>query len=125
MVSQTCPCGGDSYVACCQPFHGGAAAADAVQLMRSRYSAYVFKLESYVLSTWHERTRPTSLSLADDDTRWLGLAVKQHRQTDVDAAIVEFVARYKIAGRAYRLHEISRFVREDGRWYYVDGEFPS
>jgi SEC-C motif-containing protein len=32
------------------------------------------------------------------------------------------VARSKLGGRAQRLHETSRFVREDGRWFYVDGE---
>jgi SEC-C motif-containing protein len=48
--------------------------------------------------------------------------VKRHERQDGDHAIVEFVARYKVNGRAHRLHEVSRFVREDGRWFYVDGE---
>lgn len=94
--------------------------------MRSRYSAYVLALEAYVLQTWHASTRPAALDLSEDaQTRWLGLDVKRHAMTGPDAASVEFVARYKIAGRAHRLHEVSRFVREDGRWYYVDGEFPA
>lgn len=92
--------------------------------MRSRYSAYVMKLEDYLLATWHPDTRPAALDLAYDDTKWLGLEVKCHRQESADQASVEFVARYKIAGRAHRLHEISRFVREDGRWFYMDGKFP-
>lgn len=92
--------------------------------MRSRYSAYVLKLEPYLLATWHPDTRPASLDLAQDDTRWLGLAVKRHVADSATSAIVEFVARYKIDGRAHRLHEISRFVREDGQWFYVDGTFP-
>ena len=54
--------------------------------------------------------------------RWLGLEVRRHEAADADHAVVEFVARYKIAGRAYRLHEVSRFVREEGRWYYLDGD---
>jgi len=58
-----------------------------------------------------------------DTQRWLGLPVR-HRQETGDTATVEFVARYKVGGKAHRLHEISRFIREDGRWYYVDGEFP-
>ena len=41
-----------------------------------------------------------------------------------EEATVEFVARCKIGGRAHRLHEVSRFVRGEGRWYYVDGSFP-
>jgi len=93
--------------------------------MRSRYSAYVLGLEPYLLTTWHASTRPASLDLAEEQqTRWLGLDVKRHKVTGSDSAIVEFVARYKIAGRAYRLHETSRFLREEGRWYYLYGEFP-
>lgn len=91
--------------------------------MRSRYSAYVLRDEAYLLATWHADTRPASLDLtADDGTRWLGLNVRRHEQTDADAALVEFVARYRIAGRGHRLHETSRFVREHERWYYVVGE---
>lgn len=92
--------------------------------MRSRYSAYVLKLEAYLLSTWHPSTRPAALDLAADHTKWLGLGVKRHTAESADRATVEFVARYKVGGRAYRLHEVSRFVREEGRWFYVDGEFP-
>lgn len=121
-----CPCGKPlTYDACCAPFHQGAAAATAELLMRSRYSAYVHGLEGYLLATWHESTRPSSLDLGNDlATRWLGLEIKRHQQTGEDAAIVEFVARYKIGGRAHRLHETSRFVHEDGHWYYLDGKFP-
>ena len=90
--------------------------------MRSRYSAYVLKLEDYLLATWHPDTRPSELDLAADDSKWLGLAVKSHVTQDENHASVEFVARYRIAGKGYRLHEISRFVREGGRWYYRDGE---
>lgn len=94
--------------------------------MRSRYCAYVMALEAYLHATWHPSTRPTALDLSTDkETRWLGLEVRRHEMTGADTAIVEFVARYKIGGRAHRLHEISRFVREDGRWYYLDGEFPA
>lgn len=91
--------------------------------MRSRYSAFVLKLEPYLLATWHPDTRPATLDLADDATKWLGLEVKRH-QPDGDRAIVEFIARYKVGGKACRLHETSRFVREGGRWLYIDGTFP-
>ncbi len=90
--------------------------------MRSRYSAYVLKLEDYLLATWHPDTRPAELDLAADDSKWLGLEVKKHTVQDASHATVEFVARYRIAGRGYRLHEISRFVREDGSWFYLDGD---
>ena len=123
-VATNCPCGsGLDYRDCCQPCHDGEPAPTAEALMRSRYSAYVKRLAPYLLATWDTPTRPPALDL-DDDTRWLGLEVKRHAPTGDDAAIVEFVARYKLGGRAFRLHEISRFVRRDGRWYYVDGQFP-
>lgn len=121
---EPCPCGsGQRYAACCGPLHAGERpAASAEALMRSRYSAYVLKLADYLLATWHPSTRPSELDLAADDSKWLGLDVKRHEVQDDDRAMVEFVARYRIAGRGHRLHEVSRFVREDGRWFYVDGE---
>lgn len=91
--------------------------------MRSRYCAYILGLDDYLLATWHADTRPASLD-NDEAVRWLGLEVKHHRLTGADTATVEFVARYRASGRGHRLHEISRFVREAGRWYYVDGDFP-
>jgi len=113
---------GKPYAACCGRLHSGAEiAATAEALMRSRYSAYVLKLDDYLLATWHPGTRPSELDLTADDSKWLGLDVKKHALQDNDHATVEFVARYRIAGKGHRLHELSRFVREDGRWYYVDG----
>ena len=121
---EACPCGsGKSYAACCSPLHAGAwPAANAEALMRSRYSAFVLKREDYLLATWHPDTRPSELDLAADDSKWLGLEVKRHVQQDDSHATVEFVARYRIAGKGYRLHEISRFVKEGERWFYRDGE---
>jgi SEC-C motif-containing protein len=95
--------------------------------MRSRYSAYVLRLTPYLLETWHATMRPAVLDLAADNTAatWLGLKVKRHDVGDADHATVEFIARYRIGGgSAVRLHEVSRFVREDGRWFYQDGSFP-
>jgi len=120
-----CPCGnGAGYGHCCGPLHDGAEAATAEQLMRSRYSAYVLRREDYLLASWHADTRPASLRLASQQPlpTWLGLEIRQHH-TDGDHATVEFVARYRLGGgRAQRQHETSRFVREDGRWFYLDGE---
>lgn len=120
---ERCPCGGASYATCCEPYHLGTPAPTAEALMRSRYSAFVLKLEPYLLATWHPDTRPDTLDLTGDDTKWLGLEVNQQAQGSVDATTVEFVARYKVNGRARRLHETSRFMQQDGRWFYMDGEF--
>lgn len=91
--------------------------------MRSRFSAYAMQLADYLLATWHPSTRPAALAFDEQPPlRWLGLDVKRHVPQG-DAAVVEFVARYRQGGgRAGRMHETSRFVREDGRWYYVDGD---
>ncbi len=118
-----CLCGsGKSAESCCHAYHAGATAPTAEALMRSRYVAYALGLEPYLLETWHISTRPAELKLDEDPPRWLGLSIKRYEQQEIDLATVEFVARYKIGGRAYRLHETSRFVREGGRWLYLDGD---
>lgn len=123
-VDPNCPCGsGRAYEACCGRYHAGEPAPDAECLMRSRYSAYVRGLEAYLFATWHPSTRPASLGLdAEPRPQWLGLTVKAHTPLDDSHATVEFVARYKLNGRAFRLHEVSRFERQAGRWLYVDGQ---
>ena len=89
--------------------------------MRSRYCAFVHEDVDYLLATWHPRTRPAQLQL-EPGLRWLGLEVRDHRSTGDAQAEVEFVARSRPrSGPAQRLHERSRFVRESGRWFYVDG----
>ena len=110
--------------ACCGHFLEGVPAPDAERLMRSRYSAFVLERRDHLLTTWHASTRPQTLDF-EPQARWLGLQVRSHRVLDADHAEVEFVARYRVAGRAVRLHETSRFVREDGCWFYVDGDLHS
>ncbi len=106
---------------CCGPLHAGQAAPDAERLMRSRYSAFVLGDVAYLLTTWHASRRPARIEL-DVGSKWLGLEIKQHRTTGPDTAEVEFVARFRVGGKAVRQHELSRFVREADRWFYVDGD---
>lgn len=88
--------------------------------MRSRYSAYALGLADYLLATWYPATAPGELELSP--VKWLGLNVR-HAEVTGDAGIVEFVARCRaLGGKAQRLHEISRFLREGGRWFYIDGQ---
>lgn len=128
-ATQACPCGGGNYAQCCRRYHTGAEVAPtALALMRSRYSAYVMDKGAYLEATWHASTCSAEPIAAEAGVKWLGLEVRRH-EADGDSAIVEFVARYKIDGRAHRLHEVSRFVREPDvagvhRWFYVDGSFP-
>lgn len=120
-----CPCdSGDAFNACCgRLLSGQVTAATALVLMRSRYAAYTLGDAAYLLATWHPSTRPTSLEHdVGNQPKWIGLTIRNHRQRDPDHAVVEFIARYRIQGRAQRLHETSRFVREDGLWFYVDGD---
>ncbi len=123
MKTPTCPCGSTRALdACCGRCHAGERAADAQQLMRSRYSAFVLRNEEYLLQTWHPTTRPASVSL-DDSQKWLGLKIIEAKATGADTAEVEFIARYRIGGgSAARHHERSRFALRDGHWLYVDGD---
>ena len=125
-AATACPCGSAlAYADCCGRFHAGPLqlqAPTAEALMRSRYSAFVLGLHDYLLATWHPTTRPASLETDSPGIKWLGLEVRRHTLEDAEHATVEFVARNKLAGRAQRLHEVSRFVHDAGRWYYVDGD---
>ncbi|MDN4575883.1 hypothetical protein DBB29_23030 [Pandoraea cepalis] len=118
-----CPCGGPTFDDCCARYlEHGDMAPSAEALMRSRYTAFVRHNAAYLLDTWAARTRPATLDF-DDAPQWLGLQIKAHRQSDASHAEVEFVAGYKVGGRAQRLHERSRFERsDDGRWRYIDGD---
>lgn len=125
MKTMYCPCSPDKlYINCCGRYlDNGEVATTAEVLMRSRYTAYTLNRENYLLATWHHSTRPILLGLANRPrNQWLGLAVKRYEQSAPDHAVVEFVARYKANGCAYRLHEISRFLCEKGLWFYVDGD---
>jgi SEC-C motif domain protein len=122
--SAACPCtSGLAYGDCCGPLHAGEALAQSPEtLMRSRYSAYALKLVPYLLQTWHGSTSPGDLDL-DASTKWVGLEVL-HAEASADAGVVEFIARFKQNGRAAKMQEVSRFVRESGAWLYIDGKAP-
>jgi SEC-C motif domain protein len=124
---QACPCGsGKPYAGCCAAYVDGSILPEtAERLMRTRYSAYVHGREDYLLRTWHASTRPASLALgAAAAVKWLGLKIVRTEGGGGNDAegLVEFVARYKVQGKAERLHEVSRFVRQEGQWFYLDGD---
>ena len=130
----SCPCGGvptgATFEACCGHYlSGNAIAPDAERLMRSRYTAYATGNADYVIATWHASTRPATLSLAAPGTphatKWLGLVVHRHEAQDDSHAKVQFTARDRDGGRAFKMTELSRFVKEDGRWFYCDGVIES
>lgn len=121
MSQSICPCrSGESFNDCCGRFITGQQYPDSPeQLMRSRYSAYSLKDDSYLLKTWHPSTRPESLDLKNDSTQWKGLKIissnKEH---------VQFVAYFTQDTlnneKTYALTENSNFVKEKD-WFYLDG----
>lgn len=143
IVNGMCPCRtlepqGATYTQCCGVWHigwlQGEHATTPEQLMRSRYSAYAMavpgnpngvQLLHYLQGTWHVSTAPGDLELSP--TQWLGLQVL-HAQHTAQAGVVEFVARYKVNGKAHAMHEISRFTLQEAsagqpaRWLYLDGQ---
>ncbi|WP_285116111.1 YchJ family metal-binding protein [Leifsonia sp. fls2-241-R2A-40a] len=125
-MTTRCPClSGETYDACCGPLHRGEPAPTAERLMRSRFSAFALGDADYLLRSWHPSTRPTELTL-DPDLRWYRLDIQRTERGgpfDRDG-VVEFVAYYKGSDRG-ALHEVSRFVREERDWFYVEALTPS
>lgn len=89
--------------------------------MRSRYSAYALGETAYLLASWHPSTRPRRLDL-DPRVRWYRLDILATAEgTALDeAGTVEFRARYFVDEEPGAQHEVSRFVREGERWFYLD-----
>jgi len=127
-LTNSCHCGLPlAFSACCGAIIAGQRqAATAEQLMRSRYSAFCTHNKNYILASWHVETRPQALDL-DDQQQWFGLKILKLQDGTAlhQTGMVEFVARYKVNGKASRLHEISQFVYIDGLWFYTTGELLS
>jgi SEC-C motif-containing protein len=127
-----CPCGSEKdYSLCCQSLINGDRDADTAEaLMRSRYSAHAKQAFDYIFDT----TLPANRQDADRKSTaawsrkldWQRLEVRRIENGGPEdvSGIVEFVARYRKDGRAFDHHEVAEFVREDGRWFYKDGQAP-
>ncbi|MBT3011342.1 MAG: YchJ family protein [Candidatus Thiodiazotropha sp. (ex Lucina aurantia)] len=125
-----CYCGsGVAYESCCGPIHEGAAKADtAEKLMRARYSAFGARKAEFLHQSLHpdhrhdhdiEATRRWA-----ENAEWLGLQIVDVQgggEADEEGS-VEFIATYKEGGMVRPHHEISRFLKQDGDWYFVDGQ---
>jgi SEC-C motif domain protein len=124
-VASICPCNsGNSYSLCCEPLiagHKNAVTAEA--LMRSRYTAYVVKDADYLLRTWHQSTKPAAIASATIPD-WYGLHVVRTEVGDEGDThgVVEFKAKAIFRKKVWNLHEVSRFVKENNQWFYVDGD---
>ncbi len=121
-----CPCGHElTFQACCQVYVSGKSdAPTAESLMRSRYVAFTLGRSEYIRDTWHPKTCPKEVDLDSDATVWLKLNVTHTAEgtaTD-EVGVVHFEAWYGANGRMGCMQEQSRFERQDGRWYYLDGK---
>lgn len=125
MLNAFCPCGSLLlYADCCGVYHAGVAIpSTAGTLMRSRFSAFAVQNAAYVLQSWDETTRPAAFDLTDDPTIWQALEIVKTQKGAVNdtTGLVEFKAYYTLSGEAYVLHERSRFIKRQERWFYVDG----
>ncbi|USD64346.1 YchJ family protein [Vibrio sp. SCSIO 43136] len=129
-MTTQCPCNSTlPYAKCCEPIHHNPKnAQQPVQLMRARYAAHVLGLVDFVVATYHpscnaEQDRQAIAESIDSD--WLKLEViAQTNGNHDDEGFVEFKAYFQQDGEEYCLGERSRFVREQGQWYYIDGIFP-
>lgn len=117
-----CPCGSTkTYAQCCKLYHDGLINPPTAEaLMRSRYSAYVFKLREYLLRTWHESSRPKFLDF-NKSLKWLYLEIISSEaglESDTEG-YVEFKAHYREAKKKAYLHEKSLFRKIEGKWLYL------
>ncbi|MGW1742293.1 YchJ family protein [Nocardia sp. NPDC001965] len=122
--TKPCPCRrGDTFGECCGPLLAGRPAPSAEALMRSRFTAFALGDTGYLRRSWHATTRPGELEL-DPDRRWLFVEILDTAGGGPfdDSGTVEFTAHYRDRSGRGRLHEISRFLRVDGFWQYLDGE---
>lgn len=123
-----CPChSGEKYKKCCQPYHKGILPSNALRLMRSRYSAFALGLFGYIMATTHpdnpdftdekEQWQQSILQFCNN-TRFMGLKITEFADGE-EEAFVSFEARLDSG----TLRERSRFLKVEGKWLYVDGEF--
>jgi len=120
-----CPCGsGRSFADCCRPFvKGELEPPTAESLMRSRYTAYVRRDAGYLHRTWHPTTVPTTLDVEAVEWRGLDVVGTTGGGLDDEEGTVTFVAHHSTGAISTgSMRETSRFVKQDGRWLYVDGE---
>ena len=124
-VKENCLCGSEiEYPLCCEPFHQKVKLpVTAEALMRSRFTAYANKNKAYLFDTWDASKKPKIIDFSKEEAIWTELSiVKTKKGTVKDSkGIVEFKAYYMLGDEAYVMNEISRFIKVNGRWFYLDG----
>lgn len=128
MTVELCPCGSEvSYADCCAPLIKGVLQADTPErLMRSRYSAYAKAEMDYLYATTHPAHRQGydhdgTRQWAENST-WLGLEIVESKGgADDSSGQVEFIARFSDGETEQAHHELGKFKKHEGRWYFTDG----
>ncbi|MGE3175525.1 MAG: YchJ family protein [Planctomycetota bacterium] len=124
-----CPCcSGKKFDECCEPvIQGARKAATAEELMRSRYSAYATGAIDWIVDSQIPEGRQFTDRRATEEwskrSNWKGMEVLEVQAGGAsdDEGVVEFKARYELAGEDIVHHEIASFRKDDGDWYFVDG----
>ena len=127
-VLNPCACfSGQMYGQCCGPFLDRQQLAPTAEtLMRSRFSAFQLRDAAYLKDTWDPIKRPKQLDFSKDERAWSALEVVSTigGQVQDERGVVEFKAKYELGDDTYLFHEISRFSRQNGQWFYLDATFP-
>lgn len=122
-----CACGSKkSYKLCCEPIHKNIELAKTpLELMKSRYTAYVLGDVDYLMLSHHSSTRPISekeeILNWTESVQWVGLEIVEARATLTDEGFVTFKAHFIENGVNNTIFEKSRFIKENNHWTYVDG----
>ncbi len=118
---KNCICGNElPFEKCCGRFiSGNELPLSAVELMRSRYSAYVLKDGKYLYETCSKALQdPNDIQAINDHTlEWLGLKILETSDYEVT-----FMAYYREESKIAVMKEHSFFIQEDGRLKYDRGE---
>lgn len=125
----TCLCGSNiTYGECCQPFHTAQKIPTTAEaLMRSRYTAYALRDGAYLQATWDITKRPESIDFSRETINWLRLEITETKKGGIkdSKGLVTFKAFYSQDNEEYVMNEISRFTKQGGRWFYLDGVIKS
>lgn len=129
LTRSDCLCGsGLSYDRCCGLYHSGTAVPDeALVLMRARFTAYARRNVDFLESTWVKEKCPEKIDFSKENAAWIRLEIIQIKKGKLkdQKGLVEFKAYFLTDGEEFALHEISRFIKQNGRWFYLDGAVKS
>lgn len=126
-----CPCDSEKeYDQCCKMFHDGELTKDALQLMRSRYSAYVLNIPDYIIKTTHPASPQysenkfmwkRSISQFSQHTSFQKLEVLDFKEKNT-LATVTFTAHISQNNHDATFTEKSYFEKIHERWFYRGGQ---